>query len=61
MGFSIWLIELLALMPVFVLFAGLSAADGFLMPVEWIVLALLAGAALFVGWRATRDLDRPQR
>ena len=56
MGFSIWLIVLLALMPPFVLFAGMGAAGGFRVPVEWIVPGLLVGAAIFAGWEASRDM-----
>jgi hypothetical protein len=61
MRFSIWLVVLLALMPAFVLFAGLSAAGGFLVPVEWIVLVAFGGAAVFVGWHAARELASRQR
>ena len=56
MKFSIWLVVLLALMPPFVLFAGMGAAGGFRLPVEWIVLALFGCAAIFVGWEAVRDM-----
>jgi hypothetical protein len=56
MRFSIWLVVALALMPPFVLFAGLGAAGGFRVPVEWIVPALFGGAAIFVGWEAVRDM-----
>jgi membrane protein implicated in regulation of membrane protease activity len=56
MKFSIWLVVLLALMPAFVLFAGLSAAGGFRMPVEWVLLTLFGFAAIFLGWEARREL-----
>jgi hypothetical protein len=56
MRFSIWLVVALALMPPFVLFAGMGAAGGFGVPVEWIVPALFGGAAIFVGWEAVRDM-----
>jgi hypothetical protein len=59
MRFSIWLVVLLALMPAFVLFAGLSVAGGLRMPVEWIIMALFGGAVTFVGWEARRDLSSP--
>ena len=61
MKFSIWLAALLALMPAFVLFAGLSIASGLHAPVEWIVLAVFAGAAVFAGHKAIRDLGGPPR
>ena len=56
MRFSIWLVVLLALMPPFVLFAGMSAAGGFRVPVEWLVPALFGSAAVVVGWEAIRDM-----
>lgn len=56
MRFSIWLVVALALMPAFVLFTGMGAAGGFRVPAEWIVPALFAGAAIFVGREAVRDL-----
>ncbi len=61
MRFSIWLVVLLALMPAFVLFAGLSVAGGLRAPVEWIVMALFGGAAIFVGREARRGLGDPPR
>jgi len=58
MKFSIWLSVLLALMPAFVLFAGMSVAGGLRLPVEWIVMSLFGGAMVFVGHEAVRDLGR---
>jgi hypothetical protein len=42
MRFNVWLVVLLALMPVFVLFVGLSASSAFHGQAEWDVLGWLA-------------------
>ncbi len=52
--FNLWLVMFLALMPVFFLFAGLSAAAAFQSSVEWQVIGMVVGAAVAVGYLATR-------
>jgi uncharacterized membrane protein len=54
MKFNVWLVIALALMPAFVLFAGMSAADAYRSHVEWDVMAALAAAALLAAWLSSR-------
>jgi len=58
MKFNLWLIVLLALAPVFILFAGLGAAGGFASAASWEVLAIAAAAAFGVAFLAKRTTDR---
>jgi hypothetical protein len=57
MKFNLWFVVLLALMPVFLLFAGLSAAGGFLSSAEWQVIGLAAAAGLVASVLANRRAD----
>jgi len=61
MRFSIWMLVLLALMPAFILFAGLSVAGGLRMPTQWIVMAAFGCATIFVGREAARGLGDATR
>jgi hypothetical protein len=58
MKFTIWLVVELALMPPFVLFAGMSAAGALRSPVELDVMGVLVAAAVFAGAMALRALRR---
>ena len=57
MGFNLWLVIFLALMPVFILFTGLSAAGGFQSPVDWQVIGIVLAAAIVTGYLAKRRGD----
>lgn len=57
MKFNLWFVVLLALMPIFLLFAGLSAAGGFLSSAEWQVIGLAAAAGLVASHLARRRAD----
>lgn len=57
MRFNIWLVVMVAVMPVFILFAGLSAAGGFASAVDWAILAALAGAGFTFAALARRNED----
>ncbi len=59
MKFTIWLVVELALMPPFVLFAGLSAAGALRSPVELDVTGIFVAAAVLAGAMALRALRRP--
>ncbi|MGE5339797.1 MAG: hypothetical protein ACM3PU_18380 [Gemmatimonadota bacterium] len=61
MKFTIWLVVEMALMPPFVLFAGLSAAGALRSPVELDVTGIFLAAAVFAGAMALRALRRPDR
>ncbi len=54
MKFNLWLVILFAIGPLFILFAGLSAAGGFASSVGWEVMGLLIAASLAAGYLATR-------
>lgn len=54
MQFNLWLVIFLALMPVLLLFTGLSAAAAFQSSVEWKVIGMVIGAAIAAGYLATR-------
>lgn len=58
MKFTVWLVVELALLPPFVLFAGLSAAGALDSPVEFDVLGVFLAAAVFAGAMALRALRR---
>jgi hypothetical protein len=57
MKFNFWLVVLLALAPIFILFAGLSAAGGFGSPAGWEISGIVAAAALWVAYLAKRRAD----
>jgi hypothetical protein len=57
MKFNLWLVIFLALMPVFILFTGLSAAGGFLSPADWPVIGTVLATAIVVGCLANRRGD----
>ena len=57
MKFNLWLVIFMALMPVFILFTGLSAAGGFLSPADWPVIGTVLAAAIVVGYLAKRRGD----
>jgi hypothetical protein len=57
MRFNFWLIVLLAMAPIFILFAGLSAAGGFESSASWEITGLVGAAALLVAYLATRRAD----
>jgi nitronate monooxygenase len=61
MKFNLWLVILLALGPIFILFAGLSAAGGFASSVGWEVMGILIAASLAAGYLATRGSDKDIR
>ena len=52
--FNLWLVIFLALMPVFLLFTGMSAAAAFQSSAEWQVIGIVLAAAIAVGYLATR-------
>ena len=54
MKFNLWLIILFALGPIFILFAGLTAAGGFESSVGWEVMGILVAACLAAGYLAMR-------
>jgi hypothetical protein len=58
MRFNLWFIVLLALGPIFILFAGLSAAGGFESSAGWEVMGILVAASLAAGYFAKRSGDR---
>ena len=53
--FNLWLVMFLALMPVFLLFTGLSAAAAFQSSAEWKVIGMVVAAAIAAGCLATRS------
>ena len=57
MGFNLWLVIFLALMPVFILFTGLSAAGGFQSSADWQVIGTLLAMAIVTGYLAKRRAD----
>jgi hypothetical protein len=57
MRFNFWLIALLALAPLFILFAGLSAAGGLVSSAGWEITGILAAAAFVVAYFARQDGD----
>lgn len=57
MRFNFWFVIFLALMPVFILFTGLSAAGGFTSSVAWPVIGVVIAAAITVGYLAGRGGD----
>lgn len=60
MKFNVWLVVVLALMPVFVLFVGMSAASAFHGQVEWDVLGWIAlgvFAAARIAIRKYREME----
>ena len=57
MGFNLWLVIFLALMPVFILFTGLSAAGGFQSSADWQVICTVLAAAIITGYLAKRRGD----
>ena len=57
MGFNLWLVIFLALMPVFILFTGLSAASGFQSTADWQVIGIVLAAAIVTGYLAKRRGD----
>ena len=57
MGFNLWLVIFLALMPVFILFTGLSAANGFQSSADWQVIGIVLAAAIVTGYLAKRRGD----
>jgi len=58
MRFNLWFIFLLALGPVFILFAGLSAAGGFESSAGWGGMGILVAASLVAGYFAKRSGDK---
>ncbi len=52
--FNLWLVMFLALMPVFLLFTGLSAAAAFQSSAEWKVIGMVVAAAIAAGYLAAR-------
>jgi hypothetical protein len=54
MKFNFWFVIFLALMPVFVLFVGLSAAGGFASSADLKISGVLVAAALAAGYLAKR-------
>ena len=55
--FNLWLVMFLALMPVFLLFTGMSAAAAFQSSVEWKVIGMVVAAAIAAGYLATREMS----
>ena len=54
MKFNLWLVIFLALMPVLILFTGLSAAAAFQSSIEWKAIGMVIAAAIATGYLATR-------
>lgn len=54
MKFNLWLVMFLALMPVLILFTGLSAAAAFQSSAAWKVIGMVIAAAIAAGYLATR-------
>jgi len=52
--FNVWIVVLLATLPVLVMFVGMSAASAFHGRVEWEVLAWIVAGVAAVGRLATR-------
>ena len=52
MKFNLWFVILLALMPVFILFTGLTAAGGFESATAWEIVGIVVAAGLGVGYLA---------
>ena len=57
MGFNLWFVIFLGLMPACSLFTGLSAASGFESASDWSVISTLLTAALVSGYLAKRRAD----
>jgi hypothetical protein len=57
MRFNFWLIVLLAFAPIFILFAGLTAAGGFGSSAGWAVTGIVAAAAIVVAYFAKQSAD----
>jgi hypothetical protein len=57
MRFNFWLVVLLALGPIFILIAGLTAVAGYASPVGWEVMGIVAAAALVVAHLARQSAD----
>jgi hypothetical protein len=58
MKFNFWLVVLLALAPIFILFAGLTAAGGYGSPAAWEITGIVAAAAFVVAYFARQGADR---
>ena len=57
MGFNLWFVIFLGLMPACSLFTGLSAASGFESATDLSVIGTLLAAALVTGYLAKRRAD----
>ena len=57
MGFNLWFVIFLGLMPACSLFTGLSVASGFESPADWSIIGTLLATALVTGYLAKRRAD----
>jgi hypothetical protein len=56
MKFNVWLVVMLAMMPVMALFAGMSVSAGFDSGADWGVMAAIVAGIVVAGYRAGRTL-----
>jgi len=56
MKFSVWLVVMLALMPVMALFTGMIVSAGFNSRADWAVMAAIIAAVAVAGYRAGRSM-----